>query len=390
MTNFFANIFGSLINYIYMVVKDYGLALILFTILMKVLTFFMTLKQKRDSIKTSIVQAEMKKIDEKHKHDVVTANRKKVELMQREKVSPFSSCLFFIVQIVILFAMLSVVSFPLTYIKKTPKEKIEKYNNILIEEKKEKEKSEAETKEDKNKNNENTVVANINTENAQKNEAKTEENINQENIVSNVKEENDATKVESNETNENVTENVVSNKKGNTKNRDAEINIIKRFGNEDEDVNLNMQFLGIDLTKVPNNEINNLQNNFSFENLKVFILPVAYVILSIVSSIISNKDMEKLTKLTAENNIENKTTSKYKKDEDKEDVSLAATMAQTNKNLIFLTPVLMFMVTMISPLALALYWFVSSLLTIIETKLIDKILAKEKEDNKTKLTSGEI
>lgn len=392
MIDFFANILGSLINFIYLIVKDYGIALIIFTIIVKCLTFFMTLKQKRDSIKSARVQKQIAEIEKKYKDDVVVANKKKIEVMQKEKLSPFSSCLFFIVQISLLFAMLSVVSYPLTYIKKTPKEKIEKYSNIIMQE----EQKAKEVSEEKSKN-ENT------NENKKETENKLEknENINEKNQVSELKEENDSNKNLKENKNENpdeITENVVSNKNERMpKRRDSEIKVIQKFGDKDEDVKLNMSFLGIDLTKIPKNEIENLKNDFSFNNLKTFILPVAYVIVSIISSSVALKDMEKLSKTNKELEEEKKESKKEELDKNKvkdkeavNDESFAATMAQTNKNMMYMTPFLMFMVTMVSPLAIALYWLMSSILSILETKLIDKIITKEKESNKNKLNSGDI
>lgn len=389
MINFFANILGSLINFIYLIVKDYGIALIIFTIVVKCLTFFMTLKQKRDSIKSARVQKQIAEIEKKYKDDVVVANKKKIEVMQKEKLSPFSSCLFFIVQISLLFAMLSVVSYPLTYIKKTPKEKIEKYANIIMqEEQKAKEPSKSNNEEQNKKEN----------KNEDEDKTKNNENLNEQNQVSELKEENDSNKklIENNEENksknqEEITENVVSNKnEKRPQRRDSEIKIIQKFGDKDEDVKLNMSLLGIDLTKIPKNEIENLKNDFSFNNLKTFILPVAYILVSIVSSYVSLKDMEKLSKTNKELEEEKLDKDKNKGKENENDESFAATMAQTNKNMMYMTPFLMFMVTMVSPLAIALYWLMSSILSILETKLIDKIITKEKESDKNKLNSGDL
>lgn len=351
MINFFANILGTLINFIYEIVKDYGLSIIIFTIIVKVLTFFMTLKQKQDSLKTSKVQAQVEELKKKYKNDTLTLNQKTIELYKEEKISPFSSCLFFIIQIILLFAMLSVVSYPLTYIKKTPKEKINNYASIL---------------QSKNED----ISKNKESENNSKN-----------NEIE-LQEQNDSNKEngENKEINKNITENVVSNKKIDPKTaRMKEIDIIKQFGPKDKDVNLNMSFLGLDLTIIPKNEFNHLKENFSFKNLIPFILPILYVALSIVTSLISLKDMEKLTKVK-NSNKEN--------EENKNDDSFTGTMTEFNKNMIYVTPLLMFTVTLVSPLALALYWFMTAFLSIIEVKLIDYILKKEEESNKNKLEAG--
>ena len=53
-----------------------------------------------------------------------------------------------------------------------------------------------------------------------------------------------------------------------------EIQVIKEKGGEDERVYLNMNFLGLDLSNVP---------SANYKDFKVFIIPVLYVLSSIVS-----------------------------------------------------------------------------------------------------------
>ena len=55
----------------------------------------------------------------------------------------------------------------------------------------------------------------------------------------------------------------------------VEISIIKYLGKTEEDVNINMNFLGLDLSDIPSQD---------YSDIKVFIIPVLYIITSIVST----------------------------------------------------------------------------------------------------------
>lgn len=346
LIEFVSMFFGTVIHFIYNIINDYGASIIIFTILVKCLTFFMSLSQRRDSLKMNRVQKEGEEIKKKYKNDIVTQNKKIAELYQREKISPFSSCLFFIVQIVILFAMLGVVSYPLKYVKKTPQDKIEKYSQILYEE----------------------------------NLAKENKKENSNELSSELKEKNDANKNEEKDKAQHDSKEIKENKleKIPIATRQNELNIIRRFGDEDKDVHFNMNFLGINLTRSPQDEIKSFKEDKNHKiDFKIFILPALYMVVSIIGSQISIKDMEKLQNAKKSDDVI--------KNDSKEDGVFEETMMQTNRNMMYMTPFLILMVTLVSPLALALYWITSAILSIIETKIIQRIIDKEELENSRKL-----
>ena len=65
MISFFANIFGYVLNIIYELVKNYGLAIILFSILLKLLLLPMTIKQQKTLKKSQKLQVQLKEIQDK-------------------------------------------------------------------------------------------------------------------------------------------------------------------------------------------------------------------------------------------------------------------------------------------------------------------------------------
>ena len=66
MFSFFANIFGYLLELLYNLVNNYGLAIILFTILIKLILLPLSIKQQRTMKKTNEMQEKMKVIQFKY------------------------------------------------------------------------------------------------------------------------------------------------------------------------------------------------------------------------------------------------------------------------------------------------------------------------------------
>lgn len=57
-------------------------------------------------------------------------------------------------------------------------------------------------------------------------------------------------------------------------------------------------------------------------------------------------------------------------------------MEQMNKSMSYMMPIMSISIAVIAPLGLALYWFVSNILMIIERLIINKIMgSKEEEEN---------
>ena len=133
MIAFFANLFGYVLNFIYEIVKNYGLAIIIFSILVKVLMIPMSIKQQKTMKKSQKIQGKMKEIQFKYKNNPEMLNKATQELYKSENMSPFSGCLSAIVQIILLFAVFYLVRSPLTYMRKVDADVIDKYSKIIRE-----------------------------------------------------------------------------------------------------------------------------------------------------------------------------------------------------------------------------------------------------------------
>ena len=271
------NIFGYLLNYIYTFVKNYGLALIIFSLITKIIMIPLSIKQHKTLKKSGKIQKELREIQDKYSNDQERLAQETMSLYKRENMSPFSGCLSSILQIILLLAMFFLVRDPLTYMLKVPQEKISEYEKMI-----------------------------------------------------------------------------------NTKSAYSEIEVIKEAKtNENIDVDLNMDFLGIDLSNVLISD---------FNNWTTYIIPILYVSSSILSI--------KLNSMTTQGKKDKK-ENKNEKDKDKDDEENP--MEQMNKSMRLMMPIMSVMIAVAVPLGLALYWLTNNILMIIEKLVLNKVYKDEEE-----------
>lgn len=128
-----SNLFGYILNFIYELVQNYGLAIIIFSILLKLILLPLSIKQQKTMKKTAKIQKKVKELQEKYKNDQIKMNQEMMDLYKRENLSPFSGCLSSIIQILLLFAIFGLVRSPLTYMKKVDAQTINNYKTEMHE-----------------------------------------------------------------------------------------------------------------------------------------------------------------------------------------------------------------------------------------------------------------
>ena len=144
----------------------------------------------------------------------------------------------------------------------------------------------------------------------------------------------------------------------------AVIEYLKDNDIKENDMYINMDFLGLDLSKVP-------QENF--RDIKVFIIPVLYVISSVVSI--------KFTTAMTKKKEDNKELRVDKENNENKEMDQEKMAAQMNKNMSLMMPILSVSISLVAPLGLALYWLVNNITMIIERLVLYKIFSKEEEEN---------
>ncbi len=116
--------FGWILKLAYMLVKNYGLALFLFTIVINLLMLPSRIKQQKESAKTARLRPKLEQLQKKYANNREKLNEATMELYSENGVSPMGSCLPMIVTYVILFAIIEVVYAPMSYISNIDKAKI--------------------------------------------------------------------------------------------------------------------------------------------------------------------------------------------------------------------------------------------------------------------------
>ena len=127
MFQFFASIFGYVLNFMNNFVGNYGLAIILFTVLIKIIMLPLSIKQQRTMKKSAKLQEQIKVLQFKYKNDPEKLNREMMDLYKKENMSPFSGCLSTIVQFILLISIFYMVRCPLTYMERIDKTQIDTY-----------------------------------------------------------------------------------------------------------------------------------------------------------------------------------------------------------------------------------------------------------------------
>ncbi len=294
MFQFFANIFGYILNIINNFVGNYGLAIILFTILIKLLMLPLSIKQQRTMKKSAKLQEQMKILQFKYKNDPEKLNREMMDLYKKENMSPFSGCLSAIIQFILLISIFYMVRNPLTYMEKIDITQL----NVYVQQMKDdgKEVSQAYSEID---------------------------------IV-------------------------------------RELDYLKEKLPEDEDlrkIDLNMQFLGLDLGKIPQQNLN---------DWTVYIIPILYIISTFISMRITTSMQTRKKKNEDVIDITENKDDKENSGEERNEMEDA--MAQSNKMMSWMMPIMSVSISLVAPLGLALYWLINNVLMIFERLILDKVI----------------
>ena len=125
MTAFLGGILGSLLKFVYDMVSTigaepenfsfYAMAIIITTIIFKLVLLPVSLHQAKSSRKMSEIQPLIKEIQTKYKNDPQTLQAKSQELYKKHNYNPASGCLILLVQLPIIFAFFAVFREPAKY-----------------------------------------------------------------------------------------------------------------------------------------------------------------------------------------------------------------------------------------------------------------------------------
>jgi len=107
-----AEYINIILLFFYNRVGDYGVAIIMLTVLVNIIMFPLTRKQLESSRKLQEIQPELKRLQEKYKHDKEKYNQVTMEFMRENKVNPLGGCLPLLIQLPIMIAIFRLLSDP--------------------------------------------------------------------------------------------------------------------------------------------------------------------------------------------------------------------------------------------------------------------------------------
>ncbi|NLY46373.1 MAG: YidC/Oxa1 family membrane protein insertase [Tissierella sp.] len=125
MTAFLGNILGSLLKFVYDMLSNtgveteylsyYAMAIIITTVIFKLLLLPVNLSQTKSSKKMAEIQPLMKEIQVKYKNDPQTQQKKLQDLYKEHDYKPAGGCLVLLLQMPIIFAFFAVLREPVKY-----------------------------------------------------------------------------------------------------------------------------------------------------------------------------------------------------------------------------------------------------------------------------------
>ena len=107
--------FGLLLMWIYSIVNNYGLAIIIFATIAKLILLPFSYKSKKSMAQMSRVQEKVNKLQKQYANNRVKLNEEITKLYEREGISPMSGCLPSFLPLPIMFGLYYAVQKPLTY-----------------------------------------------------------------------------------------------------------------------------------------------------------------------------------------------------------------------------------------------------------------------------------
>ncbi len=117
ISGFFATIIGYPMQWIYSLVQNYGISIIILTIIVRLCLLPLYAKQIKTSAKMAGLQAKQKEIQTKYANNREKMNEEMQALYQKEGISTMSGCLPLIIQLPIMYGLFALLRNPLTYMK---------------------------------------------------------------------------------------------------------------------------------------------------------------------------------------------------------------------------------------------------------------------------------
>jgi YidC/Oxa1 family membrane protein insertase len=112
------DVIGQVLAFLYDIVPNLGVDIILLTCLIMLILYPLTAKQAKSMMAMQRVQPEVKKLQQKYKGDRQKLNEEMMKFYQENKINPLAGCLPLLVQLPIFISLFNVLREPQKYVPK--------------------------------------------------------------------------------------------------------------------------------------------------------------------------------------------------------------------------------------------------------------------------------
>ena len=128
-------VFGPIMSAIFEIVRNYGLSIIIFTVICRIFMLPFAVNQHNNMAKNHRMQMKLRKITEKHKNDKQRQQQETQEFYRREGYNPMKAgcSTGMILQMPIMFGIIAAIYRPLSYTVRVPGEYITRLSHAMVE-----------------------------------------------------------------------------------------------------------------------------------------------------------------------------------------------------------------------------------------------------------------
>ena len=117
--------FAWLVRLFYNLTGSYGVALILFTLVIKLILLPFQMKSKKSMLRMNRLSGQMKDIQKRYANNQMKMNEEMQKLYAEEGINPMSGCLWSFIPLPILIALYSIIRQPITHFMMLSKDALE-------------------------------------------------------------------------------------------------------------------------------------------------------------------------------------------------------------------------------------------------------------------------
>lgn len=129
--NFFGSIFGYVLWAAFQLVNNFGIAIILFTLVFKVLLFPSSVKQQKSMAANAKIQLKQRELQKKYANNRQKYNEEIQKLYEKENVKPFGGCLSSLLPMFIMLGIYYSVISPITNVLHIAADKVTSLSNYI-------------------------------------------------------------------------------------------------------------------------------------------------------------------------------------------------------------------------------------------------------------------